>query len=334
MRHLALAALPALIATPALAADPPRDARPAIEAGLQFLADEAVSWKAERKCASCHHVPMTLWALGEAKARGYPVADKAVAELTAWVAAKDDPAKINPKQKERAQVTVNQGALHHALGLEAGGASDAAAKDALKTFLDAVLADQDKDGAWRLQIIWEPIGSTPDVVTALALLALTAKNAPDLGLAGKTALRNGLTWLDAQKASESTQGVALRLILAKRLDRPAADRRAMADDLLGRQKGDGGWPSAKDLKSDAYSTGQALYALAEAGRPADDPAVAAGVGFLLKTQDTDGSWEMKSRPGGPGGKAAKELAPIGHAGTAWAVLGLVRTAPAPAKQSK
>jgi hypothetical protein len=36
---------------------------------------------------------------------------------------------------------------------------------------------------------------------------------------------------------------------------------------------------------------------------------------------------MASRPGGPGGKSAKNLAPITLVGTAWAVLGLVRSGP-------
>ena len=85
------------------------------------------------------------------------------------------------------------------------------------------------------------------------------------------------------------------------------------------------------MKSDAFATGQALYALAEAGRKPDDPAVAKARAFLARTQRADGSWEMASRPGGPGGKSAKNLAPITYVGSAWAILGLIRSAPAIAK---
>ena len=59
------------------AAEP--DVRKTIGGGLKFLAEEAVAWQAERKCSSCHHIPMTIWALNEAKRRGYVVDDKAVA---------------------------------------------------------------------------------------------------------------------------------------------------------------------------------------------------------------------------------------------------------------
>src|SRR5262245_58082161 len=68
----------------AVASDPP-DVRETVQKGLAFLAAEATDWKPARKCASCHHVPMGIWSLSEAKKRGYSVDEKAVAELTAWV---------------------------------------------------------------------------------------------------------------------------------------------------------------------------------------------------------------------------------------------------------
>ena len=306
-------------------------ARKTIDGGLKFLAEEAAAWKAERKCSSCHHAPMAIWTLNEAKRRGYTVDDKAVAELTAWVLAKDDPAKVNPKQPERKEVIVNQTPLMLALGFEAGDSKDPVTRDGLKTMLTLVVGDQDKDGAWRLMYAWEPHGSTPDVMTALALLALSAPNAPDLGAEGKAAREKGLKWLAATPPADTPQADGLRLVLLKRLARPPAEWEPLLKKLLARQNADGGWGQAAGMKSDAFATGQALYALAEAGRKPDDPAVAKARTFLVKSQRADGSWEMASRPGGPGGKSAKNLAPITHVGTAWAILGLLRSVPAIAK---
>jgi len=50
------------------------------------------------------------------------------------------------------------------------------------------------------------------------------------------------------------------------------------------------------LAGDAYATGQALTALAEAGvlKPTD-PVYEKGVRFLLTTQLEDGSWYVRSR---------------------------------------
>jgi Squalene-hopene cyclase C-terminal domain len=79
------------------------------------------------------------------------------------------------------------------------------------------------------------------------------------------------------------------------------------------------------MTSDAWATGQALYALAHAGIKANEPVIARAQAFLVKTQRDDGSWPMTSRPTIPGGKGSTSLIPITGAGSAWAVLGLVRS---------
>jgi squalene cyclase len=62
------------------------------------------------------------------------------------------------------------------------------------------------------------------------------------------------------------------------------------------QREDGGWAQTPFLKSGAYATGTALYALHEAaGLPPTDAAYKKGVAFLLSTQAADGSWYGASR---------------------------------------
>ena len=99
----------------------------------------------------------------------------------------------------------------------------------------------------------------------------------------------------------------------------------MISRIKERQNADGGWSQAKDLASDAWATGQALYALAHAGIKPEDPAIARAQAFLIKTQAADGSWPMTSRPMKPGDKGATSLIPITGGGSAWGVLGLVRS---------
>lgn len=317
------------LVTCVLAAEP--DSRRAIDAGLKSLTDDAVNWKVDRKCSSCHHIPMTLWVLNEAKQLGHTVNEKARVDLTGWVIAKDDPAKVNPKQPERKQIHVNQTPLMLALAFEAGDATEPATGEGLKAMLKLLIGDQDKDGAWRLMYVWEPHGSTPDVMTTLSLLAISAPNAPDLGAEGTAAREKGLKWLATATPVDTPQSQGLRLVLLKRLGRPSTEWEPLQKKLLARQNADGGWGQAAEMKSDAFATGQALYALAEAGCKSSDPEVAKAHAFLTKSQLPDGSWSMASRPGGPGGKIAKNTEPIAHIGTAWAVLGLLRTTPAVVK---
>jgi hypothetical protein len=95
--------------------------------------------------------------------------------------------------------------------------------------------------------------------------------------------------------------------------------------LVDSQKPDGGWSQTLEMASDAHATGQALYALSLAGLKSDDAAIQRGREFLIKTQEADGHWPMTSRPVQPGGAGSSSLIPITGAGSAWAVLGLVRS---------
>jgi hypothetical protein len=66
--------------------------------------------------------------------------------------------------------------------------------------------------------------------------------------------------------------------------------------LIATQRADGGWAQRDELGSDAYATGQALYALATGGGASPtDAAFRRGITFLLSTQQADGSWYVRSR---------------------------------------
>ena len=69
-----------------------------------------------------------------------------------------------------------------------------------------------------------------------------------------------------------------------------------AEALRKGQREDGGWSQTSDMTSDAYATGTALVALHDVGGLATtDPVYQRGVQYLLRTQEEDGSWHVKSR---------------------------------------
>ena len=73
-------------------------------------------------------------------------------------------------------------------------------------------------------------------------------------------------------------------------------RHALAKTIISLQRQDGGWSQRTGLESDAYATGQTLFALAEAGELSPrDAAYQKGVQYLLSTQHADGSWYVASR---------------------------------------
>jgi hypothetical protein len=57
----------------------------------------------------------------------------------------------------------------------------------------------------------------------------------------------------------------------------------------------------------------------------DEPVITRAHAFPIETQRADGSRPMTSRPVKPGGEESESLIPIISAGSAWVVLGLVRS---------
>ena len=65
-------------------AAPSAPLRQAAERGLAFLLKDATEWRNARKCATCHHGTMTVWALSEAKLQGYAVDPASTADFVTW----------------------------------------------------------------------------------------------------------------------------------------------------------------------------------------------------------------------------------------------------------
>jgi len=105
----------------------------------------------------------------------------------------------------------------------------------------------------------------------------------------------------------------------------------VARRIMSAQRPDGGWAQLPGLESDAWATGQALFALQESRAvESDDLVCERGIVFLLRTQFADGSWFVRSRTWPfqpyfdshfPHGKDQW----ISAAGTAWSILALLNT---------
>jgi hypothetical protein len=316
----------ALLPGTASAQEPPPEAAAvdaAIDRGLAFLKKDALAWKDEHNCASCHHAGLVIWSMREAGLRGHAVDEPVLAELTKWVAESGDGRTGVPRPPGRPKA-LNAKAVWLALALGADPAPEASAREGLKRLLETIKGDQTEDGSWSAWPETRPpiFGKSDESMTALATLALLPAGGGDES--GRAAREKAVRWLAETKTDDDPQSVAMRLVLWRRLGRPAGEWEPLARRIRERQNADGGWSQAEGMGSDAWATGQALYARARAGPGPDEPAVARAKAFLVRTQREDGSWPMTSRPVRPGGEGSKSLVPITGAGSAWAVLGLVR----------
>ena len=104
-----------------------------------------------------------------------------------------------------------------------------------------------------------------------------------------------------------------------------------AQKLISAQRPDGGWSQLPTLESDAYATGQSLFALNATGElSVQNPVYEKAVSFLLATQKKDGSWLVKTRsfaavPFVDSGFPHGDHQYISAAGTGWATIALTQT---------
>jgi hypothetical protein len=210
-----------------------------------------------------------------------------------------------------------------------GMAADAYPGDA---YTDAIVfnlaAKQFPDGSWRPWAPRPPIEFSPVTSTALTARALKVYAPParraefDKRIAAaREFLRNVNPRTNEEKA--------MRLLGLEWSGAPRNEVAAAAKAVISAQRADGGWSQLDTLGSDAYATGQALYALRLAGGiSANDPVYRKGADYLLRTQETDGSWRVASRSfpfqpyaesGFPHGKDQW----ISAAATGWASMALM-----------
>jgi hypothetical protein len=296
-----------------------------IDRGLGFLVKDALAWKKEHNCASCHHASLVICAMREAKHFGRNVDEPVLAELTKWVAESGN-GKFGLARPESAPKAASPKAIYFALALGTDPRPDASVQEGLKLLLTTVEAEQTGNGSWSTWPGTRPpiFGDSDESLTALATLAVLPVAAT--GDVEAQAVRDrAFKWLAETKTDDDPQSITLRLVLWNRLGRPAQEWEPLVRRIKDRQNADGGWSQANDMASDAWASGQALYALAHAGIKSNQEAISRGQAFLVKTQRADGSWSMTSRPTAPGGPGSTSLIPITGAGSAWAVLGLVRS---------
>jgi squalene-hopene/tetraprenyl-beta-curcumene cyclase len=311
--------------------------RQVVQRSTAFLEKEGAAWMKKQRCASCHHIPVMVWALREARHRGYRVNEKLLGEVTSWALAAENHAQVFPDlplDKKRTE-TDYLGPLLMALGVGAIEDRGAAVEKARQRLLAHAVSPQGKDGSWNANSGGRPpVHASRDVQTSWLLLALSdPAGAKDTNDPWKAQREAAAGWLSRNPAADSPQALAMRLLVNQRLGKAADDLKPLLESLLGQQNEDGGWSQSKKMKSDAFATGLALYVLSGQKAEGVEKAVRRAQAFLGKTQRPDGSWPMASRaaePSGPG--PAGDLRPIRYFGTAWATIGLVRSTPRNAEQ--
>ena len=291
-----------------------------LDAAIAFLDTAALTWQQDRKCFACHSNyallttrPLLSWDV--------PVHEELRSKLEELGA---NPRKVKFRVMEGVMV-----------------ASVLAQNDALTTGTLHPVTRQALDYMWTLQsedgsFDWlksdQPPSEVDDhfgVTTAVIGVGL----APD-GYAEKPAAQAGLAKMRRYLKNNPPVNLhqrALLLVGSLHVDgiMTKPQRKQVVDDLFDLQKPDGGWGivslgnwrrhdgKSDDTKSsDGYGTGFAIYVLRQAGVPADDPRIQAGVAWLKANQRSSGRWFTRSQ-----WKDSRHY--LSRSGTAYAIRALV-----------
>ncbi len=305
-------------------------ARSAIDRSLSFLQRDAVKWRQEKNCSTCHHGTMTLWVQLEAKSRGFAVKPEELEENTRWVKERIMERVDLPRDARPGWSMVNTPSIYLAIMANVVPDQNAISAEDLERISGHFLRHQEENGAW----IWSsaPPKNTPppffesdEVATRLTVLALTPRAASSSAdaLAIRASLSKAEKWLREEPPTDTTQASVMRLAMALQTTAASEEVNRQVEGLRKSQNADGGWSQIRERSSDAYATGQVLYVLSLAGVLQEDETIRKAIDYLIATQQNDGSWPMTKRTH-PGETPTENMIPISYFGSAWATLGLLR----------
>ncbi len=284
----------------------------------------------KQDCVSCHQQYLPMVAVGHARNRSIRFDQKAAREQVALVA---KPGGQFDSREFVAQALVHPDPAHtfgyRLLGLAAEGVPTSAATDGTVHHLVTI---QMSDGRWINNIPRPPMMSSDITATALSIHAIR-----HYGWRGReeefaSSIERARRWLRTVNTA-TTEEAAFQILGLYWAGEPREMLAFRARFLLCGQRKDGGWAQLPTLESDAYATGEALYALAQLAKdPIADPGWRRGLRFLLERQEDDGTWHVARRafpfqPTMNSGFPHHRDSWISAAATSWAVMALTQAAP-------
>ncbi len=302
----------------------PVDAKTAIARSIALLQRSSTEFFKESGCVGCHHQNFTAMAIAAARKARVPVDDGVAQEQlkavkSQWMAFQEG--LLQRLDPPGAADTL----MYSLLGLAAAEYPADATTDAM---IVNVAEEQAPDGSWFFGAISRsPLQEGSIGRAALGMRVMQLYGPPGLKAEFDKRIARARDYLLEAKP-KTTDDRAMLLVGLKWAGVSEEKVQEAAKGLLGIQRADGGWAGNSHLESDAYSTGESLYALAESGAiQVTGPAYRRGVAFLLKTQRPDGSWHVKSRvvkfqPYFQSGFPYDHDQWISAAGTAWATVAL------------
>lgn len=302
----------------------PYQPKEAVARAVARLQPAGPSFSDRTRCNSCHNQNLPAVAINAARARAVPV-DQAL------VTHSFDVTQQNWRGRREFTLLGDTNRAGFQLNVEYGLLDFAEAGVAPTPTSDAMVLGlalrQMADGSWPTPPdIRPPLTASVIVSTALALRGIRVFAPPGRRDEMEARVAHAAGFLRGAKPSD-TQDQAFKMLGLLWAGAPAEEVARERSALAALQRADGGWAQLPSMSTDAYATGQAMFALRAAGTGVKESAYRKGVDYLLKTQLEDGTWFVRTRAFGfqpyfetgfPYGRSQF----ISTAATAWAATAL------------
>jgi hypothetical protein len=307
----------------------PEQIKKAIKKGLDLLQPSSHTFLENAGgCQSCHHQDLTAVSLSIAKEKGFPVNDTILNEALGSNMGVINSRKAALAQNDDPTAIVMTGAYQ----LWALWANQYKSNKPIELLVKNIMQRQTEQGCWVSPNPRPPLEYYSFTATALVIKAMQYYAPASLQTEVSQRTEKARLWL-VRTFPETNEEKVFQLLGLTWINTDKGFIKQQAKNLLAAQRGDGGWSQLKGLQSDAYATGQALYALYESRQlKPGEQAFQKGISFLLRAQFEDGSWKVESRsfpvlPLVYSGFPHDKNQFISAAGTNWATMALLVSTP-------
>lgn len=270
----------------------PEEIKTAINKSLRLLQSSSHTFLVNAGgCHSCHGQGLGGVSFSLAKETGFAINDSIVKEAVdsicnswksriAYLAQNDDPVAI---------------VMTGSYDLWALAATHTKPTKTIELLAKNIMYRQKNDGSWVSPNERPPLEYYSFSATALALKGIQVYVPGIFHKEVQQRVAKASVWL-MKNVSVANEEKVFQLLGLTWSNGDKDFIKQQAKKLLASQHEDGGWSQLDSLPTDAYATGQSLYALQQSGQLATTaPAYQKGIAFLLRTQFEDGSWKVKSR---------------------------------------
>jgi ankyrin repeat protein len=248
------------------------------------------NWHTRQTCFSCHQQVLPALAFQAAREHGIAV-DESAAHADAAAAF----GYFSNFARAVEYTHIIDPAMDDGYGMLAANSAGVHPSLVTAVYARLLAARQEADGRWETVDERPPQSYSAFTATAISLHAIQIYGHSSQKADIQARAARARSWLLSHQP-HATEDRVYQLLGASWAGADQPTLKKLAAALKATQQADGGWNSLDGRSSDAYSTGQVLVALHEAGGvEIQDHAWQRGIAYLLNTQAPDGTWHVASR---------------------------------------